>query len=520
MDNRKRLIKLFKDITKFIEEDNLEIDSYSFLLHKFYLAINKKRASASSLKNINRKAFSILSRKFEDRLSGTFIRALSLTAILTLPSEKTVSFATESLTTAGSNIFILSDKIVLPFEFEKQHTLYLGYAKKTNIVSPFDSIVFTPVSRDSKLNISFQTTLFEIINHNATLLKPSFFDAVIDETIFSSFPVEDFINNIPFLLKPEGKLQIHMKKNFFLSSSNKKDKEKLYQVFDVNRIVRHDSYLDVELMQMENKDNKIEIHDKTLNRNISINKSDIQFNPLFTFNDHLSIEEFNILKKIEAKANGTCGDFFKYFLGMFPKKESAEKVETLRKNSKFKPFIRARDVELYQPLSPGGWIVPEDDNFHQIPPTESMESKKLILKYLSSRPQFVYDDKGLYFLRDIAAIIPKTEDTLLEYTEAYLNSNLLTFYYLLRFPQNNKFLKKNFKKIPFVNSKKHIQEIIQQSVFNLRSSYRQRALFAAASPGTDDSKIKEERILNNYIYQLFNLTREEVQVVEAFLKKH
>jgi hypothetical protein len=120
-------------------------------------------------------------------------------------------------------------------------------------------------------------------------------------------------------------------------------------------------------------------------------------------------------------------------------------------------------------------------------------------------------------MSDIAGIIPKSDEILLEFAEGYFNSSVMLFYYTLKFPHHNKFLKKNFNSIPFAPAKKHVQKIIAQSVENMRH------LLSSPENAKKDVTAqveRERRNLDRDMYQHFRLTHDEIRIVERALERY
>ena len=232
----------------------------------------------------------------------------------------------------------------------------------------------------------------------------------------------------------------------------------------------------------------------------------------------MSGEELELVAKIEEKAGATCGDYFKFFLGMFRNAPIDDKLESLRRSAQYRPFITSKEILPFRELQVKKYIYPDPQLFFQIPSESSFESRKLLMKYLSVKPVFAYDEDGLYFLNDVAAVIPRTSDIDFFFAEGFLNSKIVEFFYKIKFPHHNKFLKKNFNKIPFVLCPRNIQKIISELVLKIRGIYKDIAL-------TGDNELRQAEIsslsarLDGFFYQLFKLTPAEIAAIERHLNE-
>jgi hypothetical protein len=519
MDKRKKLVKLFNDIKMFIESNSIETSSYAFLLNRFYLSVNNKRPGTSSLSGISRNDFSLINREFEDRLKRDFVLSLSVSAILSLPAKKV--FEIDNLKTAQkASVLIMTDSIVLSYEIEKRSLLFIGYNNRDILSTPFGNIEFYPVSKDAPLSISLQATLFDMISDDQITLKPHSFDIVLDDAVNYGFPSENLIENISSLLKTKGEYHIAVKKNFLSSPLTKKHKKLLYSFFQTNEINRFSSFLHVKLEKKSEsffpQTGNIVIKDYVENRVMKLEKEHLDFNNLLTFDDGIRPEQISIISKIESKATHSCGEWFRFFIGMFKEGGAEPAIEHFRKSSRFKPFVRSKDIEPYSSVAAKQYVIPDKETFFQIPPFENFEREKLVLRYLSVKPVFSYDNSGLYFLNDVAAVIPRTNEIDPLFAEGYFNSKVIEYYYRIKFPHHSKFLKKNFNKIPFFMCSRNIQKIIADLVAQIREAGVQISMKAGAKD-IEESRLAKLHQLDKFMYQLFKLTPEEVRIIEESL---
>ena len=521
MDKRKKAVKLFNDIEKFIFESNLDTNPHIFLLNRFYLTMNSKRASSSSLSGIDRTDFSLINKKFEDRLKRDFVLSMSISYIFSLPSPKVFEIETTKIQPRASLLF-LTDTIVVPYEIEKKALLHFSYLRNFDMDTPFQNIENYPITRNKPFSISLQSTLFDILQDDHNTLKPFSFDIIFDDSLNYGFASESFIENISKLLKPTGELYLIAKKNFLSSPLTKQNKKSLYDHFSASEINRFRKHLFLKMARKNEalylKNENIIIKDHIEDRTLKVNKKNLKFNNLLTFDETIKHEQILILRKIEERADSKSGECFKFFIGMFKNGGAEPQIEPLRRSKRFKPFVRSKEIAPYTSTPVKSWIVPDRDVFFQIPPAENFEREKLLLRYHSVKPVVTFDNSGLYFLNDVASITPRTDDIDLFFAEGYFNSKIIEYYYRIKFPHHNKFLKKNFSIIPFYVCSKNIQKIISESVREIRDLNTQLSLKDKPHDRVGELVRTKMHQLDKFFFQLFKLTPEEIKIIETTLE--
>lgn len=522
MDKRKKLVKLFYEIDEFIKQKTIKSDPYTFLLNKFHLSLLNKRPAAATLSGISKADFSLLNNEFSDRLGRDFVMSLSITGILSLPSEKVIEVGNLKVQPKQA-VLVLTDSIVLPYETEKKVQLFIGFSSEKTFEQPFKNIEYYPISREAALSISIQTTLFDFMSNDNTQLRPQNFDVVLDDSAHYSFPSESLLETLSVLMKPNAVFYLMAKKIFLSSPLTRKDKKTLYSFFETEEIDRFADFLQLKLVKkIEGRvpllPPNVVIRDTESGKTLELDRSCLDFNHLCTFNDGVSAEELELVAKIEEKAQSTCGEHFKFFLGMFRNAPVDDLVAPLRKNAAYHPLVSSKEIVPFRPLQIKKYIYPDPQSFFQIPAESSFESRKLLMKYLSVKPVFTYDEDGLYFLNDVAAVIPKTSDIDFFFAEGYLNSKIVEFFYKIKFPHHNKFLKKNFNKIPFILCPRSMQNIISQLVLQIRGINNDIALTGGSEARRKEISVLSAR-LDGFFYQLFRLSAAEIAIIERHLNE-
>lgn len=518
MDKRKRVVRLYRDIEKYIEQESLPISAKKFLLNKYYLTVKNLRLSKNTIKDINYSIFKQIKNRFSERIKNSFISKLSITHILSLPSEEVVCLE-NPFPIRNAKMLFLSDKIVLPEKSETKSQLFFSFTKEIP-ESRFKSISFYPFSRKKLISTSMQSTIFDVIKEEDFHIRvnPKFFDCIFLEAYLSSSSESDTIvlRNINTLLKDNGILYLLTRSNFLSSNSNKKVKKKLYSLFSISSVtVESKNFSILTLKKKESpQESNVSIINKKQNSTAVIPGKRLTANNLLNFRENITEERYNLIKKIEEQGTHLSGKLFNFFLGMFRAPGKKLNIDYLRKNNHYKPLITSKDICPFEQPQNSNWILLEKDKFFTIPPRELFTEKKIVLRYLSVRPVFAIDTSGMYFLSDIAAIIPSSENIDLEYAVAYFNSSIIRFYYDHLFPHHTKFLKKNFHQIPFILPGKNIQKIIKDCVSELR--HMQTSL---PIKKMENGKLTEpiERKLDGYLYQLFKINQEERKIIERYL---
>ena len=201
---------------------------------------------------------------------------------------------------------------------------------------------------------------------------------------------------------------------------------------------------------------------------------------------------------------------------MFRKGPIDELIEPFRRSVGYQPLVSAKEIVPFQSVIVKKYLFLNRKFFFQMPSKENFEQKKLLLRYLSVKPVVAYDDQSLYFLNDAAAIVPRSDEVDFFFAEGYLNSKLVEFFYKIRFPHNNKFLKKNFNKIPFMFCSGNMQKIISDLVLQIRDLKANLVL----SKDKEGVQKEIERLctrLDNFIYQFFKLSQDEIRIIEQFV---
>ena len=138
--------------------------------------------------------------------------------------------------------------------------------------------------------------------------------------------------------------------------------------------------------------------------------------------------------------------------------------------------------------------------FQQVAPDKYYRApEKLVYKFISDMPVFAYDNTGSLFLNSANILIPKIPGMSIKTVLAFLNSNFLRYYYSIIFG-DVKILKGNLMLLPF-------PEISPETAMEI-----DRLVDAILNNGDDC-----EEMLQKIIYECYQLSKEQILIVERYL---
>jgi len=273
----------------------------------------------------------------------------------------------------------------------------------------------------------------------------------------------------------------------------------------------------------------------------SVNSKGWLSNELSVFDLFSNQAEKNLLIKIESE-NIPLGQLCDFTLGITPydkykghsQKQINDRVfhSVFKKNKTFKPLLEGADVKRFsvvwsgkEYLSYGSWLgAPREQRFFT-------EPRILVRQIVSGKPLRIYagyTDLELYNTQSVFNLLIKDENILsIKYLLALLNSNLLNFYHghkYLDLSKNlfQKILIQNCKKFPIrlidYSKKNEIllnNEIIKcgDELIKLNQIIVKRTLNSERTEIQAKIDYCEDRI-NKIVYELYDLTEEEIRIVE------
>jgi len=252
--------------------------------------------------------------------------------------------------------------------------------------------------------------------------------------------------------------------------------------------------------------------------------------------------EINLLKKIE-KNKSELIQFCDFTLGLTPYDKYKGHTQTqikervfhskTQKDNTFKPLLEGSDVKRYsviwgekEYISYGNWLgAPRETRFFTSP-------RILVRQIVSGKPLRIYagyTDMELYNTQSVFNIISKDENKLsIKYLLALLNCNLMNFYHghkYLDLSKNlfQKILIQNCKKFPIKSiDKTNNEEVRKQNkiikfvdqLIQLNKEIHDAKLESKREQIQGKIDYCEDRI-NEIVYELYELTPEEIKIVEG-----
>lgn len=209
----------------------------------------------------------------------------------------------------------------------------------------------------------------------------------------------------------------------------------------------------------------------------------------------IAVEDYHLIEKIKEKKNFDLKES-EWALGIV----TGDNKNKLKNNmaSGLEPIYTGKEITAYQLLAPKKFIRYDRENFQQVAKDEIYRAKeKLVYKFISKKLVFAYDKEGSLFLNSANILIPNTKNASIKTIMALLNSTLYAYIYTCLFGEI-KILRGNLEELPFPK----ISTKQDNEISDLVANYLEK----------QDPMIL--RKLDKVIYQLFDLTPKEIQLVE------
>lgn len=251
-------------------------------------------------------------------------------------------------------------------------------------------------------------------------------------------------------------------------------------------------YISICLENNKRKTKKINIYDF---KNIYFeNVLDIRKNPNFviTINEQLDKE---ILRKVYNREYETL-EKSTWALGIVTgnNKEKLKQIKT----KGLEEIYTGKEIEEYRLMTCRNYIEYNRSNFQQVAPDNIYRAEeKLVYKFISKKITFAYDNKKRLVLNSANILIPNIKGMSIKTAMAFLNSNLFQYLYIKKFGEI-KILRGNLSQLPFPklsNKQNNEFEELVDNILNGKEEYK--------------------RIVETKIYELFNITDEEVKHIEV-----
>lgn len=352
--------------------------------------------------------------------------------------------------------------------------------------------------------------------------------------LFSLF-IEEGMN----LLSNKGFLTYIIPNTLFRATPYKPLRELIVNNFDIKGIVDlNECIFDgvtasttiIGIKKEKTKDNKIKIIDSLKNLLLDIESRKIaqeEFNNsefVFTINfDNNSQDLFKKMHENSQPLGELCKDIIN---GIVTPKGKDKYISDVKLNEKYKPFLEGKDIDSYIIRKKRTqYILFDRKILHRARPDYVWESpEKLIIRRIGGGMKTLYtayDNENYYTFASTNNILMKEKIWAnIKYILAILNSKLINWFYIEKFTNRSNltvnvtkiYLEKlPIKKIskeeqkPFIEIVDRILEITKENDY-LEDSVKQKKV-----------KILEEEI-DKMVYKLYDLTPEEIKIVEDFGK--
>jgi methylase of polypeptide subunit release factors len=240
------------------------------------------------------------------------------------------------------------------------------------------------------------------------------------------------------------------------------------------------------------------------------NQADYNLLKVFNFEDTNSI-----IKKLEL-IKTTLGDFCVIKEAIHTGNIREKLVSKEKKNAYFYKLLRGKDCGRYS-ISWDGLYVNYDyklqrnlGEYANLIDKSFFLKRKLFLREIALKPTAVYDDAGYFSLNKAYVINGKNDEVDLKYINGILNSSLIAYYFQKKFGDIRvsggylQFKKQFTTQIPIIFNKSY-----ETKVSNLVTQ-----IISQKKAVIDFDTASLEKEIDQIVYQLYDLTEEEIKIVE------
>jgi adenine-specific DNA-methyltransferase len=384
---------------------------------------------------------------------------------------------------------------------------------------------------------------FDVVIGNPPYVDLKELDNNLVKFIFAHYPTSSnrvnlystFVEKAFSLLKSEGYFSFIIPNSILMGSSyqNLRNliKNEIYGIVKLPEKVFEDAAVETVIIEFKKKgefeicqtlaykkDDKVTELDETLKYLVPKKSWEIYDEP--KFNIYISDEILKPLTKIHGKGK-RLEEIADFTLGITPydkyKGHSKELIENkefhsdVKLSDEYKPLIKGENIVPYYVdekengyIKYGSWLgAPREERFFT-------EPRVIVRQIVSGKPPKIYagyTDKPLYFTQIGFSIIPKSDITVFELT-ALLNSKLMNFYHKYLFLDIEKEL---FQKILIENCKLFPCRAFKD--INSVKAIIEKIIKTKSSDAEADTT-EFETNLDKMIYELYELTEEEIKIIE------
>ncbi len=243
-----------------------------------------------------------------------------------------------------------------------------------------------------------------------------------------------------------------------------------------------------------------------------LSKQDIIENE-FVIAINLDVRSLKLVKKL--KTNISLGSICKEMIfGVVITKNKGEVVSD-KPIEGWKPFLEGKEIGPYYIHEIKQWLNYEPKLLHRARSKEVFEVReKIVIQRITggNKPlKAAYDNQGLYNKESINNIILKSDSPVqTKFVLALLNSRLINWFYTIQFTNESNLtvnLSKTYlSQIPLAIPNENEENLIISVANEILSIKKQ-------NPATDTTALENQ--INQLVYQLYNLTEEEIEIVEG-----
>jgi len=226
-------------------------------------------------------------------------------------------------------------------------------------------------------------------------------------------------------------------------------------------------------------------------------------------------KEDNILQHIE-NGSKTLETFLEANIGI---KRASAPIINMQKNG-YKKFLVGKNITKYSIHFPNCFILFKLSLFHTGVDEEIFkQSEKVLVRKTGNILLAAYDDRQYYTDQSIYNLYSKNGNNLsLKFVTALLNSKLMNFYFnkkMITNPDVFPYIKGiHLKKLPLKELEIEYQRPFIAIVERILTITESDDFLASVSK---QAKVKEyESEINQMVYKLYGLTKEEIQIIESF----
>ncbi|RZJ67481.1 MAG: type II restriction endonuclease [Flavobacterium sp.] len=348
-----------------------------------------------------------------------------------------------------------------------------------------------------------------------------------------------FVERARIILKPLGQFSYIIPNSILMNSSYQELRNmiagEVYEIIKLPEKVFEDATVETIIINFQKavnsafceaihfqKDEKIDDIDLKLKKKINKEVWKIYSQP--KFNIFISASYSMILEKV-LNAGVELGSLADFSLGITPYDKYKGHTKEIIENKEFHSKIKTSDI--YKPLIKGENIIPyivQNQVGEYIKYGEWLGAKReekffveprvIVRQIVSGKPPKIYagySDEPLYFTQIGFAVIPKHGITIWEVL-ALLNSKLVNFYHKFVYLDIEKEL---FQKILIENAKSlPVKSFIDKE----KIAQLVKQIISIKTENTDSKTADLESQIDQLVYQLYNLTDEEIAIVENSVK--